>query len=167
MQGLQQTEFEALKEKIKDIKFASMTTVELDGDLHSRPMSTHGMDPDGTLWFLTYKNSNKVRELQRNQHVSLAYSDHSADTYVAASGLAEVVDDRQKIHELWNDGLKAWFPNGKDDPNITLVKVKPHQAEYWDRPGGKMMTLFEMAKAAITGQPDKTARDVKFGDEPM
>jgi len=166
MQGLQQTEFEALKEKIKDIKFASMTTVELDGDLHSRPMSTHDMEPDGTLWFLTYKNSNKVRELQQNQHVSLAYSDHVSDTYVSAAGLASVVDDRQKIHELWSDVLKAWFPNGPDDPNITLVKVKPHQAEYWDRPGGKMMTLFEMAKAAITGQPDKTARDVKFGDEP-
>jgi general stress protein 26 len=166
MQGLQQTEFEALKEKIKDIKFASLTTLELDGDLHSRPMSTHDVDADGTLWFLTYKNSNKVREIQANNRVSLSYADHSADTYVAASGTAQVVDDRQKIHELWNDGLKAWFPDGPDDPNITLLRVKPHQAEYWDRPGGKMMTLFEMAKAALTGQPDQSARDVKLGDEP-
>ncbi len=166
MQGLQQTEFEALKEKIKDIKFANLTTLELDGDLHTRPMSTHGVDADGTLWFLTYRNSNKVREVQANNRVSLSYSDHNADTYVAASGTAQVVDDRQKIHELWNDGLKAWFPDGPDDPNITLLRVKPHQAEYWDRPGGKMMTLFEMAKAALTGQPDQSARDVKLGDEP-
>ena len=166
MPPIQQAEFELLKEKIKDIKFTSLTTLELDGDLHSRPMATHGVDPDGTLWFLTYQNSNKVREIQRNNRVSLAYSDHGSDTYVSAAGIAQVVDDRGKIHELWTDFLKAWFPNGPDDPNITLVKVKPHQAEYWDRPGGKMVTMLETIKAAITGQPDQTARNEKMGDEP-
>lgn len=163
--SLKPHEFDDLKEKIKDIKIAMLTTQEEDGDFHSRPMATQDIDPDGTMWFLTYDSSNKVEEIRQNNRVSLTFSDTGADTYVSTSGMAEVSADRNKIDALWNDGLKAWFPNGKEDPNIRLLKVTIHRGEYWDRPGGKMMTLFEMAKAAVTGQPDRTGRDVKLGDE--
>lgn len=158
-------EFDELKEKIKDIRIAMMTTQEDDGDFHSRPMATHAIEEDGTMWFFTYNESNKVQEIGQNNRVSLTFSDTGAETYVSTSGMAQVVNDRTKIDALWNDGLKAWFPKGKDDPNIRLIKVNIHQGEYWDRPGGKMMTLFEMAKAAVTGQPDRSGRDVKLGDE--
>jgi general stress protein 26 len=156
-------EFAELKEKIKDIRIAMLTTQEADGDFHSRPMATQDMDADGTMWFLTYEQTHKVEEIRQQQRVSLTFTDTGAETYVSTSGMAEVVADKAKVAELWNDGLKAWFPNGKDDPNIRLIKVRVHQGEYWDRPGGKMMTLFEMAKAAITGQPDTSGRDVKLG----
>lgn len=166
MQAMQQPAVETLKEKIKDIKFTMLTTLEPGGHFHTRPMSTHDMDADGTLWFLTYRDSTKVQEVMQDSHVSLSYSDHGSDTYVAIAGKANMVNDRQKIRDLWNDGLKAWFPNGPDDPNISLLQVKPVKAEYWDRPGGKMVTLFEMVKAAITGQPDQSARNEKFDNLP-
>ena len=156
-------EFDELKEKIKDIRIAMLTTQEADGDFHSRPMATHEMEPDGTMWFFTYESSHKVEEIEQNSRVSLTFSDLSAETYVATSGDATIVNDKNKIDALWIDGLKAWFPKGKDDPNIRLLKVQTRRAEYWDRPGGKMVTLYEMAKAAITGQPDRSGRDVKLG----
>ena len=165
-QTLQPLELHKLKEEVKDIRTAMLTTQREDGEFHSRPMATHDVDDDGSMWFFTYKDSNKVREIQQNDRVSLGFVDTGAETYVAISGNAEVVDDQQKIDELWNDVLKTWFPNGKDDPNITLLKVTTHSGEYWDRPGGKMMQLFEMAKGALTGQPDTSGRDEKFGEEP-
>lgn len=163
---LQPSELNTLKEKIKDIRIAMLTTQERDGDFHARPMAMHDVDPDGSMWFFTYDDANKVREIEGNNRVALGFSDPGPETYVSLSGTAEVVKDRQKIYALWNDGLKAWFPEGKDDPRIALIKVTTHQGEYWDRPGGKMVTLFEMAKAAVTGQPDQSARNEKFGDEP-
>ncbi len=165
-QTLQPFELHKLKEEIKDIRTAMLTTQREDGNFHSRPMATHAIDDDGTMWFFTYENSNKVQEIQKNNRVSLVFSDTGAETYVATSGTGEIVKDRAKINELWNDVLKTWFPDGKDDPNITLLKVTTHSGEYWDRPGGKMMQLFEMAKGALTGQPDTSGRDEKFGDEP-
>ncbi len=166
MQATQQSAIEMLKEKIKDIKYAMLTTLEVGGDFHTRPMYTHEMEADGSLLFLTYRDSTKVTEVMQDNHVSLAYSDHGSDTYVAIAGKAEMTNDRQKIRDLWNDLLKAWFPNGPDDPNVMLLRVKPAKAEYWDRPGGKMVTLFEMVKSAITGQPDQTARNEKFDNLP-
>jgi general stress protein 26 len=165
--SMQRAEFEQLREKIKDIKFVMLSTIEQDGDIHMRPMATHDVDQDGTLWFFTYDDSNKVREIRRNPRVGLGYENHSAETYVTAAGTAELVKDKAKIDQLWNDFLKAWFPEGKDDPRIALLKVSLHQAEYWDRPGGKMVTLFEMVKAKFTGVPDKSNKNEKFGSEKM
>jgi general stress protein 26 len=163
--SMQSNEFELLKDKIKDIRYAMLSTIEEDGDIHMRPMATHDIDADGTLWFFTHDDSNKVREIRQNARVGIGYENHPSDTYVTIAGTAEVVKDKTKIDELWSDLLKAWFPEGKDDPHIALLKVKPHQAEYWDRPGGKMVTLFEMVKAKFTGIPDKSGINEKFGSE--
>ena len=165
-QTLTSIDLSKLKDKIKDIRIAMMTTQEADGDFHARPMSTHALDADGTMWFFTYENSNKVAEIRKNNRIALGFSDPGSEVYVSTSGYAEVVKDKAKINELWDDFLKTWFPNGKDDPTITLLKVTTHAGEYWDRPGGKMMTLFEMAKGALTGQPDQSGRNEKLGDEP-
>jgi general stress protein 26 len=160
---MNEREREILKDKIKDIKFAMLTTLEPDNDLHTRPMATHEMDADGTLWFFTYADTAKVHEVERDRRIGLSYADPGSETYVAASGTSEVVRDQNKIHELWSDFLKAWFPNGKDDPQIALLKVKLHHAEYWDRPGGKMVKLFQLAKAYVTGEPDSGGRNEKLG----
>jgi len=42
-----QEEIAKLKEMVRDIDFAKMTTVEADGSLRSRPMSTQQSESDG------------------------------------------------------------------------------------------------------------------------
>jgi general stress protein 26 len=158
-------ELDKLRDKITDIRIAMLTTLEQDGDFHTRPMATHDMDADGTMWFFTYDNSHKVEEVEKDPRVSVAFADPGSELYVSTIGTAEIVKDKVKINELWSDFLKTWFPQGKDDPTIALLKVTIHGGEYWDRPGGKMVKLFEMAKGAITGEADKTGRNEKFGDE--
>lgn len=165
--SLNAMELDKLRDKIKDIRIAMLTTLEQDGDFHTRPMATHAMDPDGSMWFFTYDNSHKVEEVRQDHRVSVAFSAPDDEVYVTTTGTAEVVKDQAKINELWSDFLKTWFPNGKEDPHIALLKVSIHAGEYWDRPGGKMVKLFEMAKGALTGDSDKTGRNEKFGDEPQ
>lgn len=144
-----------LKDKIKDIRVAMFTTAEADGTLHTRPMHTQEMKDDGVLWFFTGKDSGKISELKTDSHVSLGYADPGSNTYVAVCGKGSLVTDKAKIAELWHDMLKAWFPEGKDDPNIALVKVTPESAEYWDSPSSKMVQLIGYAKAIATGESYK------------
>src|SRR6478736_5404125 len=144
-----------LKDKIKNIKVAMFTSVEPDGTLHTRPMQTQEMKDDGVLWFFTGKNSGTISEIKNDSHVSLGFADPGSNTYVAVCGRASQVTDRAKIDELWHDMLKAWFPEGKDDSNIALVKVSIDSAEYWDSPSSKMVQLIGLAKAIATGEPYK------------
>jgi general stress protein 26 len=138
---------------IKDVKIAMMTTVDMDGTLHSRPMHNQEADEHGDLWFFTQIQSPKITEISRDNEVNLAFSDPGSQTYVSVSGKAEIVRDKAKIEEKWSEPLRAWFPKGVDDPQIALLRVHPAKGEYWDSPSSTLVHLYGYAKAAITGQP--------------
>jgi general stress protein 26 len=140
-----------LAEKIKDIKTAMLVTAEADGTLRSRPMQSLQIE-DKTIWFLTGYKSGKSYEIKNESHVNLSYADESSKLYVSVSGLASLVQDRQKLEELWSEPFKAWFPEGKDDPDIALLRVDVTQAEYWDTPSSPVVHLFGYAKAVVTGE---------------
>jgi general stress protein 26 len=148
-----------LYELIKDVKIAMMTTVDTDGTLHSRPMYNQDADEHGDLWFFTKINSPKTTELSRDNEVNLGYCDPSKQHYVSVSGKAEIVRDRAKIEEKWSEGLRTWFPDGKDDPSIALIRVHPAKGEYWDSPSSTVLHLYGYAKAALTGQSPKTEQE--------
>ncbi len=68
------------------------------------------------------------------------------------AGTAEVVDDRQKAEDLWSEPLKAWFPDGLDDPHLRLIHVDVDRAEYWDSPSSPIVYAIGYAKAVLTGE---------------
>lgn len=153
---------EKLKEKVEDIEICMFSTVESDGRILSRPMSTRKMDPDGTLWFFTNELSEKVDEVEKYENVNLAYANVSKQSYVSVSGSAEIVKDRMVIDKLWSPILKAWFPRGLDDPNLALIKVIPHSAEYWNASSSKMEQMVNVAKAIIKGKQYESGEHGQF-----
>lgn len=137
---------------IKGIKFAMLTVTTDQGHLKAHPMTTQQTEFDGDLWFLADKSTEQVQCMRERPEVNVSYSDPGKNNYVSVSGTAELIEDRAKLEELWSDFYKAYFPEGIDDPNIQLVKVEAHGAEYWEG-SGKMKALFQMARAAVTGKP--------------
>jgi general stress protein 26 len=125
-------EIRKLGELIQDIRVCMLTTVDGDGHLHSRPMATQQVEFDGDLWFFTGKSTHKAHEVEREQRVNVSYANPDKQHYVSVSGTAECVDDKVKSKQLWHDEYKLWFPQGLDDPDLTLMKVKVQKAEYWD-----------------------------------
>ncbi|MEJ8802363.1 pyridoxamine 5'-phosphate oxidase family protein [Pontibacter sp. H249] len=158
-----QENLDKLIDMIKDVDIAMMTTVDDDGSLRSRPMRTQKVNEDGVLWFFTGYESAKSHEIKDNDaHVNLSYAEPEDELYVSVSGRASLIKDQQKIDELWNPALKAWFPNGKDDPNVGLIKVTIEKAEYWDAPNSVLVHLYGMAKAAITGERPRPGDNEKI-----
>lgn len=159
------TDIKTLGEKIKGIRIAMMTTIAEDGSLYSRPMATQDMEFDGDLWFFTEAHAPKVGEVEKHQQINLSYTKPDDNRFVSISGTSEIVDDRQKMKDLWNPFVKAWFPNGPEDPNVTLLKVNVQKAEYWDGPSSKVVMLAHMAKSAITGKTDVPGENEKLNVE--
>ena len=140
-----------LADKITKIETAMLVTAEQDGTLRARPMQALKLD-GSALWFLTGSNSSKSSEIKNESHVNLSFADESSKLYVSVSGIATINRDRQKIEELWSEPFKAWFPEGKDDPNIAVIRVEITQAEYWDTPSSPVVHLIGYAKAVVTGE---------------
>lgn len=152
-----------LRELVKDIEIGMLTTIDEDGTLHSRPMSTNGqVESDGTLWFFTYASSHKVTEVEQHQQVNVSFSAPSKQRYVSMSGTAQLVQDRNKIQELWKPELKAWFPNELDEPDIALLKVNVVKAEYWDAPSSWVAHTIGLVKAIATGEKANSGENEKI-----
>lgn len=136
---------------IKAVEIAMMVTE--DGEhLRSRPMAMSQTEFDGTLWFFTRASSHKVAELESEHRVNLAFAHPGKQDYVSVSGRASLVRDRAAIDQHWSEAVRVWFPKGKDDPEIALLKVTVQQAEYWDAPSSTMLHAYGYVKAAVTGQ---------------
>lgn len=148
-------ELESLARLMKKIDIAMLTTVGSGGYLVSRPLSTQTADFDGErIWFMTEADSPKVAEIQRNGKVNVGYASKDANTYLSAAGDACVRRDQALIDAFWNDAMKAFFPNGKDDPNLTLIEVAVRTIEYWDGPGSWLGKAASFLVARVTGNDD-------------
>ncbi|HEX8844718.1 MAG TPA: pyridoxamine 5'-phosphate oxidase family protein [Pyrinomonadaceae bacterium] len=153
-----------LWEMIKEIEFAMLTTAEDDGTLRSRPMRTLDVEFDGDLYFFTGAGSPKVGEIERDRHVCVSYAAPEDGRYVSMSGLARLLRDRAKMEELWSPELKAWFPDGLEDPELSLLWISVTQAEYWEGPSGTLVDLAGvkvMAAGATFGESENEKLDLK------
>ncbi len=145
---------EKFKKLTEGIDFCMLTTIN-GGQLRSRPMSTQEMDENGDLWFFTSDATHKIDEIEADNRINVAYAKPDDNTYVSVSGGGQISKDREKIEKLWNPILKAWFPEGLDDPHLCLLKVSVEEAEYWDSPNSKIVQLYGFVKAMVTGEPAK------------
>lgn len=140
-----------LKNLAEDIKFAMMLTGFTKKPVNAIPMTTKKIDKDGNIWFLSPKNSEHNKDLELNKEVQLLYSDPSDMEFMSLYGHAEITKDRGVIEDLYNERTDNWF-DGKDDPNITAIKVVPQEAYYWDTKTNKYITLLKMGVGAVTGK---------------
>jgi general stress protein 26 len=146
---------EELRALMKGIDIAMFTTMGEGGFPVTRPLSTQEAEFDGRLlWFFVRRNSAKVAEIQRYPRVNVAYVSKEKNVYLSVTGTADIVDDRAKIDELWNDALKAFFPRGAGDPNLVLVRVAVHTVEYWSGPSTAIGKAVAFVVARVTKNDD-------------
>jgi len=141
-------------EKIKELaeeKMCLLCTQSKDGSLVTRPMSTAQVDDQGFIWFFSDKNSGKNKQISENPIIYLMYMEAGKQHYLTLRSKAMIVYDKNKVEQLWNPFLKAWFTEGKDDPNISLLKIDPEEGHYWDEKDGKIISIIKTGIAAITG----------------
>ena len=148
--------------KLRDLVDASPTCMFVSHmqvlPFHVCPMQVQEVDDEGNLWFFSSSESDHNGYILNDPQVQLLFSNHSSYEYLAVFGEATISRDIAKIEELWEPSMKAWFPNGKDDPNLTLLRVHPERVHYWDTKDGKLLTLAKILGSAVTGNPADIGR---------
>ena len=79
------------------------------------------------LYTLTDKRTHKVEDLEKNPHafVLLGYDTGLLNNnYVEIAGQVSITEDQALIEHLWSPYMKLIF-DGKDDPNIVVLKIQP------------------------------------------
>ena len=144
------------------MEIAMMTTRRPDGHLESRAMATQKWAAGADLWFVTTEHTGKLRDIAHDPHVNLAYYKDRTREWISVSGLATISRDRQKIHELYAEDWRIWFPDEgdprhgtADDPRMVLIGVNVHAAVFLEVDKPQPVVLYELAKGWLTGtDPD-------------
>ena len=142
-----------LKSLVEDITICLFCTdLKTDDGSTCRPMSAIKVCDQGNIWFFSEKDSDKNKAIVKDKNVQLFFSHPGKSSYLVVNGEAEIILDKTKIEELWTPVAKIWFKEGKDDPTISIIKVKPSNAYYWDTDGNQMINLLKMIASVATGK---------------
>ena len=142
-----------IKSLVDDIKICLFCTdLKTDDGSTCRPMSAIKVCDQGNIWFFSEKDSDKNKAITADKNVQLFFSHPAKGSYLVVNGEAEIILDKSKIEELWTPVAKIWFKDGKDDPTISIIKVKPSNAYYWDTDGNQMINLLKMIASVATGK---------------
>jgi general stress protein 26 len=144
--------FARLWDLIKDCHFGMLVTSDGEGALHGRPMTTVQKHFGGTLWFVVPTISDVVRDIAYNDNCCVTYARTSMSDFVSVSGTGSVLIENAIKEKLWNPMLQAWFPQGPTSRSVAVLKVDAQQADYWDSKSNKLVQLFSMASAYLTGR---------------
>ena len=100
-----------------------------DQHQHSEPLTAQ-LDEDrvDTLWFFVGKDN----RIAGGGQAMAQFVSKGHDFFACMSGTVTQDNDRAMIDKLWNKQVEAWFPNGKDDPNLALVRLDIDSAELWE-----------------------------------
>jgi general stress protein 26 len=108
--------------------------------------------------FFTAADSRKLDELRANPDVNIAYADPERRVFVSVRGSARVDRDRGTIDRLWSPVQKIFFPLGKDDPNLVVLRVRVRDAAYWEPAGNFIARALDFASGMLSREPRDLGR---------
>lgn len=148
-------ELQKFRDLLRDFDTGILVTHAGNDRLHGRPMAVAQVEDNCDIWFVTGMDTPKMDEIRSNDHVLVTFQ-NGRDRSLSVRGRAELIRDPQKLDEIWHEEFKAWFPGGKEDPNVALIHVRTDEGEYWDNAGANKVTYtVEALKAYFTNsKPD-------------
>jgi general stress protein 26 len=113
-----------------------------NGTDHSEPLTVQlDRDQVDTLYFFVGKDNRlAVGGPAMGQFISKGH-----DFFACLMGKVGIDNNRAMIDKLWSKQAEAWFPGGKDDPNLALLRFDISDAELWESDmslSGKLKMLF-------------------------
>jgi general stress protein 26 len=146
----EQGSIERIWDVVEKVGVCMLTTVSA-GKLRARPVEARPDRESGVIFVVTDVDSAKGDEIERKPDVGLVFSDTKAKAYLSITARACVVNDRSELARAWKMTDRVWWRGGPTDPGVCLLRIEPQAAELWDGPASTASTLFQLAKAWLTG----------------
>lgn len=146
-----------LADALEDHRTAMLTLPE-NGALTSRPMTALEMDSAGDIWMMTSRRTMAPLVGNGGVDANLSLMDDDKSTYLSVACRVALVDDAARKEALWSAVGRPWF-EGPNDPDLTLLRITPQQAEVWDGPHGSLTRVLALAASVVAG------REVGLGEK--
>jgi general stress protein 26 len=127
-----------------------MLGVAGDGPVRFQPMTPYCERDHGRLWFFTSRQAEIVAGLGDGRAAAFIVQSRSGKFQACIAGELVEDADRARIDRFWNSAASAYFPRGKDDPDLTMLSFDCGDAQIWRSDAGPLRFAWEVAKANLT-----------------
>lgn len=137
---------EMIKKLAEQIKICIFCTNLSEQPFAARPMIIQEVDDRGDIWFLSSEVSDKNIEVKMDDKVQLLFCDIKSSEYLSVYGSAYIYKEKKIIDSKAKHSVKAWIPDGTNDPNIALIRIIPEDAFYWNSKTRSNITLMKKVR---------------------
>ena len=114
-------------------------------DGHSQPMTAQveetGEERGGPVWFFSAKDTDFVRQLGQGRRAVAHFASKDHELFASLDGTLVPHNDRATIDRLWNPFIAAWYPGGKDDPKLQLLRMDTERVQVWLNDSGALAAV--------------------------
>ena len=140
-----------LWKEIDKERFGMLGLVDGSEMHHFQPMASFAEKEEGAVYFYTNKSSDLAKDTGASHDVMLVVQAKDQEFQACIHGVLTPEHDRARIDKYWSPFVAAWFPEGKDDPDLIMMKMDAKDARIWASKRGPVNYLFQVAKANATG----------------
>lgn len=118
---------------------------------HMQPMTGFCDRDRRAIWFFTRRDADLAKDVgDQGQAAMFCFMDKDRELWACLGGDLTIDDDRARIDENWSPVVAAWYPDGKDDAQLTLLRFEVVDAQVWLSAKGPMRFAYEIARANAT-----------------
>lgn len=147
----------------KELESSPFMMLGLEGveDDHTRPMTAQvdreedlPKEDGGTIYFFGSKTDGIGQNLTGSHRAVATFTAKGHDLFAHIHGRLVPVVDRAIVDRLWNPFVAAWYKDGKDDPDLKLMRFDTEKAQIWEAHGGSTLVAAAL-KFLGRGDPGK------------
>ena len=106
-------------------------------------------EANSEIWFFTTKD----HHLAQMGPATATFIGKGHEMFARFTGTLSEETSRERLEKQWSQIVEAWFPGGKDDPNLIMLRMDLGKAEIWNSDLGfvdnaKMLMGFDVRKDA-------------------
>jgi general stress protein 26 len=122
---------------------------------HFQPMTAFAEEDNGQIWFFTQTETDLARAVEHGAPAMFIVQAKDQGFQACIGGRLIHHPDRIRIDKYWNPVVSAWYPDGKEDTRLTLLRFDLTDAQVWISETNPLAFAFQIAKANMTHErPD-------------
>jgi general stress protein 26 len=145
-----------LWDEIKKDRVGMLGLMGDDITRHLQPMAGYAEPTEQAIWFFTRDDTDLAAEAARSGGEAMfTFQSKDKDLYACLGGRVSIHRDPERAKTYWNPVAAAWYPEGRDDPRLVLLRFDVLDAQVWLTETGPAKFAWEIAKANMSGrEPD-------------
>ena len=122
---------------------------------HMQPMTAFAEPDTNSIWFFTRRTTDLARDVGGGKSAMFCLISKDREVYACVEGRLQASHDPERIEKHWNPVVASWFKDGKDDPELTLLRLDADNAQIWVNQAGPIRFAWEVARGNLTDhRPD-------------